>query len=54
MQVFSAGGGWHFAVINDRGHVKVCPRVPSLAEGARRARVEDEVPRRGLSGSLQV
>ena len=56
VQVFYARGGWHFAVINDRGHVKVCPRVPSLAEGARRARarVEDEVPRRGLSGSLQV
>jgi hypothetical protein len=38
VQVFDAGGGWHVAVINDRGHVKVCPRVPSLAEGARRAR----------------
>jgi hypothetical protein len=46
VQVFDAGGGWHFAVINDRGHVKVCPRVSSRAEGARRARawVEAQQP----------
>jgi hypothetical protein len=25
VQVFDAGGGWHVAVINDRGHVENCP-----------------------------
>jgi hypothetical protein len=29
---------WHFAVIHPRGFVTICPRVASLAEGARRAR----------------
>ena len=24
VQVFDAGGGWHFAIINDRGHVENC------------------------------
>jgi hypothetical protein len=38
VQVFYSGGGWNFCVIDGRGHVKVRPRVPSLAEGARRAR----------------
>jgi hypothetical protein len=38
VQVFSCGGGWNFAVINDRGHVEICPRAASMADGARRAR----------------
>jgi hypothetical protein len=38
VQVFYAGGGWHFAVFDGLGHVKICPLVASLAEGARRAR----------------
>jgi hypothetical protein len=38
VQVFFAGGGWHFAVIDDLGHVKICPRAESLADGAKRAR----------------
>ena len=38
VQVFYAAGGWHFAVIDGLGHVKVGPRVTSLADGARRAR----------------
>jgi hypothetical protein len=44
--VFHAGGVWHFAVIDGRRHVKICPRVGSLAEGARRARawVEAQQP----------
>jgi hypothetical protein len=42
VQVFSAGGGWHFAVIDGRGHVKVCPRVTSLPDGARRARANPQ------------
>jgi hypothetical protein len=34
----SSASGWHFAVINARGHTEVYPRVGSLAEGAPRAR----------------
>ena len=38
VQVFYAGGRWHFCIINQRGHVEICPPVATLAEGARRAR----------------
>ncbi len=38
VQVFRCGGGWHFCVINQRGHVEICPPGASLADGARRAR----------------
>ncbi len=38
VQVFRCGGGWHFCVINQRGHVEICPPAKSLADGARRAR----------------
>jgi hypothetical protein len=38
VQVFYAGGGWNYCVIDGLGHVKICPRVASLAGGARRAR----------------
>jgi hypothetical protein len=46
VQVFHAGGGRQFAVTDGRGHVKVCPRVASLAEGARRARAWVEAQQR--------
>jgi hypothetical protein len=36
--IVSSASGWHFAVINPKGHTQVCPRVASFAEGARRAR----------------
>jgi hypothetical protein len=38
VQDFSCGGSWHFAIINGRGHVEICPPAASLATGARRAR----------------
>jgi hypothetical protein len=34
----SSASEWQFAIINPKGHVEVCPRVASFAEGARRAR----------------
>jgi hypothetical protein len=38
VQVFRAGGSWHFHVMNPKGHTEVCPPCASLADGARRAR----------------
>jgi hypothetical protein len=37
--IVSSASGWHFAVISPQGHTEVCPRVGSLAEGARRVPV---------------
>jgi hypothetical protein len=48
VQVFFAGGGWNYCVMDDRGQVKICPRAESLADGARRAREWVEQQLRGI------